>query len=132
MSSGSADAAPDDRFCRIGRLDEFIDREPACRTVGGLDLVIVRAGDAVYVLRGVCPHHGAPLCRGEVSGTMMPSDPGTLVYGMDMTVIRCPWHGYEFDLRTGEALFGTFRGRAKVYRTSVRDGQVWARLPRRT
>ena len=75
-------------------------------------------------VRNWCPHKGAPLCKGPVTGTMLPSEPGAYKWGMEGAVIRCPWHGWEFDLRSGTTLFGTDRRKLIRYEVSVRDGRV--------
>jgi 3-phenylpropionate/trans-cinnamate dioxygenase ferredoxin subunit len=56
-------------------------------------------------VRNVCPHQGAPVCRGAIEGTWVASAPGEFVWGRDGEILRCPWHGWEFDLQTGAALF---------------------------
>ncbi len=43
---------------------------------------------------------------------------------MDGRVLRCPWHGWEFDLVTGRSLFEPSRVRVKVYQVIVEDGDV--------
>ncbi len=42
-----------------------------------------------YAIDGVCPHQGGPLAEGEVTGC----------------VVTCPWHGWQFDIRTGQHQF---------------------------
>jgi len=70
--------------------------------VGGIEIGLFNAGGAVRAYRNACPHAGAPVCLGRVSGTSMPSKVYEYIYGMEGCVLRCPWHGWEFDLRTGE------------------------------
>ena len=56
---------------------------------------------------------------------MLPSDPYEYRYGRESRVLRCPWHGWEFDLETGEKLFDvTERARVRTYPVSVEDGRV--------
>lgn len=78
----------------------------------------------LYALRNVCPHQGGPLCRGSVGGTMVPSAPHTYEYGLEGRVIRCPWHGWEFDLATGRSPFGALEERVRTYDVTVEDGHV--------
>ena len=40
------------------------------------------------------------------------------------TLIRCPWHKFEFDLETGRALHDPERFRVKVYLVALEDGLV--------
>jgi 3-phenylpropionate/trans-cinnamate dioxygenase ferredoxin subunit len=43
---------------------------------------------------------------------------------MDQRVIRCPWHGWEFDLETGRSLLEPRRFGLRTFRVSQDDGQV--------
>ncbi len=71
----------------------------------GRELAVARTpDDRWYAIRGTCPHQGAPLGRGMLTGTFVPSDVGEFVYGRDAEVVRCPWHRYEFDVTTGRSL----------------------------
>src|SRR5262249_12095795 len=70
-------------------------------------------------LRNVCPHHGAPLCLGEVTGRMLPSEPHKYVYGEENQVLRCPWHGYEFRLQDGRSILRPETLRVKPYRVEI-------------
>jgi nitrite reductase/ring-hydroxylating ferredoxin subunit len=40
----------------------------------------------IFALDGTCPHAGGPLGDGELDGT----------------TVTCPWHGWQFDVTTGE------------------------------
>lgn len=79
-------------------------------------------GDYVAVLN-VCPHELAPICRGRVTGTTMASVPGEpLKWGRDGEILACPWHGWEFDLKTGDALAD--KRRLRMYDVMVEDDKV--------
>lgn len=68
-----------------------------------------------YALRNLCPHQGAPLCLGSVTGTTLPSRPGEYRFGRKGEIVRCPWHGWEFDITTGRSIFNPQRVRVKTY-----------------
>jgi nitrite reductase (NADH) small subunit len=55
---------------------------------------------------------------------MLPSRPQEYVLGYEDRVLRCPWHGWEFDLETGESLFDPERWRVRVYPVRVEDGEI--------
>ena len=79
----------------------------------------------LFAIRNVCPHQGAELCLGTVRGTMLPSAPYEYRYGHEGRVLRCPWHGWEFDLRTGKKLFDvTERARVSTHTGSVESGRI--------
>lgn len=58
-----------------------------------------------YALKNNCPHAGAPLCLGNIQTTHRPSDVGEYIPAFEGRIIRCPWHGWEFDIITGKGLY---------------------------
>ena len=114
----------------IGRLDDFETDKISIVEVAGRTVGVVRKGLRVYAFANHCPHHGAPMCSGKIVGTMLPSEPDEYNFGMDGLVIRCPWHAYEFDLRTGESIGATMATRLFIYSVEVRDGDVFCQLKR--
>lgn len=92
-------------------------------TVAGREIGLFNVDGRVYALRNSCPHRAAPLCLGRLSGTTLPSTPYEYIYGRQNMVLRCPWHGWEFDLETGEPLVNHGL-RAKTYRVDIADGQI--------
>ena len=55
------------------------------------EIGIYRSSDgSLRAFRNFCPHRGAPVCQGEVRGTMLPSEPDVLDYGLEGRVLRCP------------------------------------------
>jgi nitrite reductase/ring-hydroxylating ferredoxin subunit len=61
---------------------------------------------------------------------MLPGAPGEWAYGLEGRVLRCPWHGWEFDVEGGKMLFGTGNRRLTVFPVTVRDGRVFVEVPR--
>ena len=115
----------------LGPLERFpLDRITLVE-IDGREVGIVRTPDGVFAIGNRCPHQGAPLCSGRVTGTMLASEPNRYVYGEEALVVRCPWHGFEFDLRTGRSFEGVIRGRIPVYPVEVRDGVVHCSLTTR-
>jgi 3-phenylpropionate/trans-cinnamate dioxygenase ferredoxin subunit len=70
-----------------------------------------------------CPHEGAPVCQGRVTGTTLPSAPGEFQWGRQGEILACPWHGWEFDLTTGKCL--TDRRKLHRYTVRVEGGVVY-------
>jgi 3-phenylpropionate/trans-cinnamate dioxygenase ferredoxin subunit len=69
-----------------------------------------------------CPHQGAALCEGPLIGLAESSDPGTIRYTRPGEILRCPWHGWEFDIRTGQSYCDPKRFRTKAYPAHVESG----------
>jgi nitrite reductase/ring-hydroxylating ferredoxin subunit len=87
--------------------------------VGGHRVGLYRVGDALYALADRCPHRGAPLCSGRVA-TPLEVDGGTLRLGPRASIVRCPWHKWEFEIASGRSLVDE---RLRVRRYAVRvDG----------
>jgi nitrite reductase/ring-hydroxylating ferredoxin subunit len=112
----------------VGPLEEIPEGKFRILDLAGRSIGVVRNGETVHAVRNICPHRTAPICQGMISGTMMPSDPGELRFGLEGEVLQCPWHGWEFSLLTGEALFTGVRNRLRLYRTEIRDGRVFVHL----
>ena len=85
---------------------------------------VISVGDDFYAIHDSCPHMGASMCSGSLSGTFLAAPPHELVYGLDDQVIRCPWHGWEFDLGSGRSLLEPDRVGLRTYRVTQEDGQV--------
>ncbi|HEY2827829.1 MAG TPA: Rieske 2Fe-2S domain-containing protein [Pirellulales bacterium] len=65
-----------------------------------------------FALDGVCPHQGGPLGEGELTGC----------------IISCPWHGWQFDVRTGQHQFSRSTVQPR-FETKIEDGNVWVAIP---
>jgi nitrite reductase/ring-hydroxylating ferredoxin subunit len=114
----------------VGRLDEFDDGDVRIVPVDGREIGIVRWADKVFALANLCAHQRGPLCRGRVAPRLQASEPGTLELGPGTPVIACPWHGWEFDVRTGLALWDE-RYRVRTYAARVVGGRVVVDVGRR-
>lgn len=96
-----------------------------------------RAGIGVYNIRGrfyavnnLCPHRGAPLCLGSLTGTVTaPGGPGqegerfALSPSQDGEFIECPWHGWRWEVATGKAEAYPDQ-RVRTFPVRVEDGKV--------
>lgn len=111
----------------VADLDRLEDAKPEIVSVAGRSIGIIAANGQVYAVRNVCPHKGAPICRGEVRGTLLPSEPSTFVFGLENQVLRCPWHGWEFKLEGGASLCG-LKARLTLYPVTIRDNSVFVEL----
>lgn len=75
-----------------------------------------------------CLHQSGPCCEGTITGTMEATWnreelTQSLSYTREGEILNCPWHGWEYDLTTGECL-----SRKDVtlpqYPVRIEDGQV--------
>jgi 3-phenylpropionate/trans-cinnamate dioxygenase ferredoxin subunit len=87
--------------------------------IEGRSIGVFNLGGRFYALRNACPHAGARLCEGTLSGLVTSTGPGEYSYVREGEILRCPWHGWEFDVTTGRSWFDPARVRVRAYETSV-------------
>jgi len=103
----------------VSKVSELPPGERKIVEVGGRSIGVFNVHGAFYALRNTCPHQAAPLCRGPITGTTLPSQPGEYIWAKDGEIIRCPWHGWEFDITTGRSVFNPHRLRVKTYEVTI-------------
>jgi nitrite reductase/ring-hydroxylating ferredoxin subunit len=76
----------------------------------GMELALYNVNGEFYAIENFCPHKGAPLAGGRLCGH----------------AIECDWHGWRFDLRTGQCL--TNGGMVETYEVIIEDGLIKIRV----
>jgi nitrite reductase/ring-hydroxylating ferredoxin subunit len=109
------------REVRIAETDLPAPGRVAIVTIGHHRIGVMRVGEHIHALADRCPHRGAPLCSSGVIVTDVERRPdGTLELGQEDSLIRCPWHKWDFDISTGTC---PADARMRVRRYAVRrDG----------
>lgn len=69
----------------VARLSELPDGQGRVVTLGDKSIALFRRGAEVHAIDNACPHVRGPLGEGELAGDL----------------VTCPWHGWQFDIRTG-------------------------------
>ncbi len=110
----------------VGPVERFAPGTVTIVEIESRSIGVVNAGGTLYAVLNVCPHALAPICKGaRISGTALPCIVGEMAYGLEDRILRCPWHGYEFDLAAnGKAVLTDYRGKLRMYPIAVADGQV--------
>ncbi len=103
----------------VGRVSELPVGERMIVTVERRSIGVFNVHGQFYALRNQCPHQGAPLCQGSIKGTALPSAPGEYRWAREGEILRCPWHGWEFDLTNGQSIFNPHRVRVRTYEVTV-------------
>lgn len=103
----------------VATVDEIQPGQRKIVTVARRSIGIFNIRGAFRALRNQCPHEGGPLCEGVLSGLVSSSTPGQYTYHRRGEILRCPWHGWEFDLLTGRSWFEPATTRVRAYETSV-------------
>ena len=117
----------------VGKLSEFKDGVGRIVIVKDHEIGVFRSGGEFFAYENVCPHIGGPACQGKIIAKVeeaVAEDRTSQGFAFSKTKINvvCPWHGYEFDIRTGRH-HGNPRYRLKPIKVRVEDGQVIVSLP---
>ena len=98
-------------------------------TVQGRAVAIFNVGGELFALVDRCPHKGGSLCEGKLTGLVQSPEPGVYRYSRPGEILRCPWHGWEFDIRTGKSHCDPERVKAKSYPVTLEPGSELAERP---
>ncbi len=112
----------------VGAAEEFEDGRFRLFEIAGRPIGVVKTGDSFFAVRNRCPHQGAEICAGRISGTMVSSAPGEYRYSDEEVVLACPWHRWEFRLDDGASVGPVTNKRLVVYEVEVEDGEVYVKL----
>ncbi len=116
----------DHRYAGAGKqkqrtLDSF-DR-PVCNTgelaegqmmlaeINGERIAVGRCSEGMFAFSDHCTHRGGPLSDGALVGC----------------AVQCPWHGSQFDVRTGRVIAGPAQHKIKTYQIEIRAGEVYVK-----
>jgi 3-phenylpropionate/trans-cinnamate dioxygenase ferredoxin subunit len=91
-------------------------------TVKGRPIAIFNLNGEMFGPLNRCPHQGGSLCHGALTGLVESSRPGEYVFSRDGEILKCPWHGWEFDVRTGQSYCSPDTIRTKTYDVAVVPG----------
>ena len=106
----------------VARASEVAPGSCKIVTVRGREIGLFNIGGEYFALTNRCPHKGAELCRGMIVGLAQSSGPGKYHLSRSGEFIRCPWHGWEFDIRTGQSWCEPKSVRARQFHVTVESG----------
>ncbi len=91
--------------------------------LGRLSVGLFNIGGEILAVRNLCPHAGAPICEGAITGAIVSDAPFERHMAYDGQILKCPWHGWEFKLPEGVTLTEPHE-RLRLYPVTVADGKV--------
>lgn len=106
----------------VARVDEIAPGKSKLVHVEGRDIAVFNVAGEFMAIANRCPHEGADLCRGELVSLIESDEPGVVRLSRHGELVRCPWHGWEFDLKTGKSWCDPTRTRVKSYDVAVEHG----------
>jgi len=117
------------RRYRVCAVDEIPENGGVLADIGEREVGVFKYRDRLYAYDNRCIHQGGPVCSGEILGATK------LELDEDKEVVReildkgeprliCPWHGWEYDLTTGEAVHDR-RRRLRRFAVTVEQGIIY-------
>jgi nitrite reductase (NADH) small subunit len=95
------------RLHTVARVEEVPPGTARLVEAGGRELALFNCEGSVYATQSECLHLKGPLPHGELEGC----------------VVTCPWHGWQYDVRTGENEFDRALA-LETFEVVVQDGEV--------
>lgn len=107
----------------VATADEIAPGGVKIAKVKGRSIGVFNVGGEYFALLNKCPHQGADLCRGKITGLMQSQEPGKLEVQRKGEMLKCPWHGWEFDIRTGKSWCDPKSTLVKSYSVAIESGK---------
>ncbi len=95
------------RFVKMATVDELPPGRSKEVEFEGRIYALFNVGGEISAIDGICPHQGGPLAEGCMEGS----------------TVTCPWHGWQFDVRTGKTPLGS-KIKQAVYEVKVEGRDV--------
>lgn len=92
----------------VAAVGEIAPGEAKLVEAEGREIALFNCDGEYYAIDNDCTHIGGPLCDGEIRGD---------------TVV-CPWHGSEFNIKTGEVLGPPADENVNSYKVRVEGGRI--------
>lgn len=104
--------------------------QPKIVSFGRISIGIFQLTDGYAALLNICPHRAGQLCEGPICGTTKTTDKQEFVYERAGELVRCAWHGWEYDIRTGQCLVDD-KLKARTYPLQVEGDDIYIDLGRK-
>jgi len=95
--------------------------------IDGRDIVVFHVNGEFFALLNRCPHEGAPLDKAACVARLTSPEPGVYQRSRVGELLRCAWHGWEFDMRNGQSWFDPKRVRVRAFPVAVARGEDLAK-----
>jgi nitrite reductase/ring-hydroxylating ferredoxin subunit len=106
----------------VATIDEIAPGKSKLVTVKGRQIGLFNVQGRFYALANRCPHAGGALCEGAIVGLVQSDGPGKYKIARDGEFVRCPWHGWEFEIATGQSWCDPKNLKIRQYPIAVEPG----------
>lgn len=98
-------------------------------SVRGRPIAVFNVGGEFFAVLDRCPHEGASLSCGARVGLVQSDEPGRFSFSRPGEFVRCPWHGWEFDIRTGQSWCDPKSTKVRAFEVKVEPGEQLVKGP---
>ncbi|MGI9521815.1 MAG: Rieske (2Fe-2S) protein [Hyphomicrobiaceae bacterium] len=113
----------------VAKADEISTGERKVVEIEKRAIVIFHLESGFYALLNRCPHAGAPLDKAACVAHLVPGKPGEFNRTRVGELLRCAWHGWDFDIATGQSYFDPTGTKIRSYPVAVEDGKELEKGP---
>ena len=106
----------------VAAANEILPGQRKLVNVRGRPILIFNLDGDYFGILDRCPHQGASLCKGQLVGLVESDRPGQYNFTRNNEIIRCAWHGWEFDIRTGKSRCEPEKIKATQYNIKTKTG----------
>jgi len=115
-----------------GKVSDYADGDRKVVVCGDFEVGVFRLDGEFYAWHNRCAHRAGPICQGRIMKRVLEpvAEDRTIraqAYDEAEHNIVCPWHGYEYSIKTG-AHQGNPRIRLRKAEISVRDGEIYVHV----
>lgn len=121
MNEAAASVKKPQKFV-VARAEEIPPGSRLIVDVGGREVGIFNIKGSYYGMLNRCPHVGGPLCLGQLVNSVTATVPGKITLDDSQDLLTCPWHNWEFDIKTGQSYWDPKHMRARPFAVNVEAG----------
>ena len=96
-----------EHYIEVAKTSDIPAGEGKVVKVSGKDVALFNVNGKFYAIDNTCKHHGGPLGEGFLDGN----------------VVTCPWHGWQYDVTTGNNI--VLPAHVRTFKTKVENGKVF-------
>lgn len=107
----------------VARVSDIAPGQRKRVEIGRRAIALFNLDGEFFAIGDTCPHEFGSLCKGKVVGLAEADVPGEYRFSRPGEFIKCPWHGWEFDIRTGQSYCDPESVRVRHFDTTVAAGE---------
>lgn len=88
MNSNHGNSPTTEQWVVVGESADVAESQGVEYLLGSDVIAVFRREGRLYAVDGICAHQGGPIAKGS----------------LDRKCVTCPWHGWQYDISTGENL----------------------------